>query len=251
MPSDILGSEVLEGPDTARSFRFIPGPIFCELLMADEINRASPRTQSALLQAMQEKQVTTAGQTRDLGAPFLVLATQNPLEQEGTYPLPEAQLDRFLLRIDVGYPDLDTERNIVLATTGLSDDLPDPVFSPADIVAAQRLLAQVPVGQGLMDFVLRLVRACRPGTADAHPLANQHLSWGPGPRASQAFVLAVRAHAVIRGVSAPTMRDVVDLAPAVLSHRMSLKFSAQAAGVSMADVIAQIVADLDAQGQAA
>lgn len=251
MPSDILGSEVLEGPDTARSFRFIPGPIFCELLMADEINRASPRTQSALLQAMQEKQVTTAGQTRDLGAPFLVLATQNPLEQEGTYPLPEAQLDRFLLRIDVGYPDAQTERDIVLATTGVSDAMPDAVFSAADIVAAQRLLTQVPVGQGVLEFVLRLVRACRPDTADAHPLANQYLAWGPGPRASQAFVLAMRAHAVIRGVSAPTLRDVADLAPAVLSHRMSLKFSAQASGVAMADVISQIVADLDAQGQAA
>jgi len=163
MPADILGSEVLEtGADGSRAFKFIEGPIFCQLLMADEINRASPRTQSALLQAMQERQVSVSGQTRDLAKPFHVLATQNPIEQEGTYPLPEAQLDRFLVRIDVGYPDLATEREILLATTGEAEDSVTNVFSAEELLAAQTLLRRMPVGEGVMESILALVRAFRP-----------------------------------------------------------------------------------------
>ena len=167
MPADILGSEVLEESETGhRSFRFIAGPVFCQLLMADEINRASPRTQSALLQAMQEHRVSVAGQYHPLPKPFHVLATQNPLEQEGTYPLPEAQLDRFLLQIDVGYPDLDAERQMLLATTGISDEQASAVLSAAELAAAQRLVRRVPVGESVVEAILTLVRAGRPGSAD-------------------------------------------------------------------------------------
>ena len=169
MPADILGAEVLEtGADGSRAFRFIDGPIFCQLLMADEINRASPRTQSALLQAMQEKEVSVAGQRRILPRPFHVLATQNPIEQEGTYPLPEAQLDRFLLQIDVDYPDRAAEREIILATTGVEEAVAEPVFDAESLMAAQRLIRRLPVGEAVVERILDLVRAARPGTAEAH-----------------------------------------------------------------------------------
>ena len=243
MPADILGSEVLEESDTGRrSFRFIPGPVFCQLLMADEINRASPRTQSALLQAMQEGRVSVAGQYHPLPRPFHVLATQNPLEQEGTYPLPEAQLDRFLLQIDVGYPDLEAERRMLIATTGVSEETVTPVLDAAELLQAQRLVRRIPVGESVVEAILRLVRSGRPEESDV-PEAR-HISWGPGPRASQALMLAVRARALIDGRLAPSVDDVVTLAPPVLRHRMALTFAARADGVGMAQLIDRLVAPL-------
>ncbi len=248
MPSDILGAEVLEtGADGARAFKFIQGPIFCQLLMADEINRASPRTQSALLQAMQEKVVTIAGQERVLAAPFHVLATQNPIEQEGTYPLPEAQLDRFLLQIDVEYPTRDVERQIMLATTGVDDATAEPVFDTDSLLAAQTIIRRIPVGDAVIEAILDLVRAARPDEPEAHPMVKEAVSWGPGPRAAQSLMLAVRARALLNGRLAPTNEDVVALAEPVLKHRMALGFAARAEGKSLSDVITALVSDLSAQ----
>ncbi len=252
MPADILGSEILEkGKDGARTFKFVPGPIFCQLLMADEINRASPRTQSALLQAMQEKKVTVAGEDRDLAAPFHVLATQNPIEQEGTYPLPEAQLDRFLVQIDVPYPDRDTERDILLATTGVSEDDAHAVFSAEELIAAQTLLRRMPVGDSVMELILDLVRACRPDDETASDAVRDHVAWGPGPRAAQALMMTVRAQALLHGRLAPSAQDVLDMALPVLSHRMALTFAARARGESLASLISQATKQLDKAGVAA
>lgn len=242
MPADILGSEVLEtGADGARSFRFIEGPVFCQLLMADEINRASPRTQSALLQAMQEHSISVAGHTRALPSPFHVLATQNPLEQEGTYPLPEAQLDRFLLQVSVGYPDLESERAMLIATTGATDEKPRQILSAEALLKAQRLLRHLPVGETLVEAILGIVRSGRPDTSDVDEV-RRHVSWGPGPRASQALMLAVRARAVLDGRLAPSMDDVLALALPVLRHRMALNFAARAEGVSLDSVIERLCA---------
>ncbi|MDQ2090876.1 AAA family ATPase [Marimonas arenosa] len=238
MPADILGSEVLEtGADGSRTFKFIPGPIFCQLLMADEINRASPRTQSALLQAMQERQVTVAGRDRPLEPPFHVLATQNPIEQEGTYPLPEAQLDRFLVQIDVLYPDRDTEKDILLATTGVAEDEAHNVFSPAELVAAQTLLRRMPVGDAVVEQILDLVRAFRPEDPTASETVRNSVAWGPGPRAAQALMLTVRARAMLQGRLAPSTDDVLAMARPVLSHRMALNFAARARGERLTELI--------------
>ena len=238
MPADILGSEVLEtAPDGARSFRFIEGPIFCQLLMADEINRASPRTQSALLQAMQEKEVTIAGDHKPLPAPFHVLATQNPIEQEGTYPLPEAQLDRFLVKIDVDYPDRDTERGILLATTGTKTAAAHQVFDGASLMAAQSVVRQMPVGEAVVEMILDLVRACRPQDDTAPDTVKNAVAWGPGPRAAQALMLTARARALLDGRLAPSPEDVAALARPVLSHRMALTFAARAEGAVLDQVI--------------
>ncbi|WP_371061011.1 AAA family ATPase [Rhodosalinus sp. 5P4] len=238
MPADILGSEVLEtGEDGSRTFKFIPGPIFCQLLMADEINRASPRTQSALLQAMQEKRVTVAGEDRPLARPFHVLATQNPIEQEGTYPLPEAQLDRFLVQIDVAYPDRATERDILLATTGVEEEEAHAVFTAAELMEAQTLLRRMPVGDSVVEAILDLVRAFRPDDESAPARVRESVAWGPGPRAAQALMLTVRARALLQGRLAPSIEDVMDMARPVLSHRMALRFSARARGDSLADLI--------------
>ena len=240
MPADILGSEVLEtAADGSRAFRFIEGPVFCQLLMADEINRASPRTQSALLQAMQEHEVTVAGVHRPLGRPFHVLATQNPIEQEGTYPLPEAQLDRFLMQVDVDYPDRDTERAILLATTGVERDDPHAVMSAGELIAAQALIRRMPVGETVVNAILDLVRALRPGP-DAAPWVAETLSWGPGPRAAQALMLVTRARAVLNGRFAPTLEDVDAMAAPVLRHRMALSFGARARGETVDGLIARI-----------
>jgi MoxR-like ATPase len=242
MPADILGSEVLEESDSGRrSFRFIPGPVFSQLLMADEINRASPRTQSALLQAMQEGRVSVAGQYHALPRPFHVLATQNPLEQEGTYPLPEAQLDRFLLQIDVGYPDLAAERQMLITTTGISEEQVTPALSANELLGAQRLVRRVPVGESVVEAILNLVRSGRPEESEIAE-ARQHVAWGPGPRASQALMLACRARALLQGRLAPSIYDVVALAPPVLRHRMALNFAAGADGITMAQVIDRLVA---------
>ena len=244
MPADILGSEVLEtSVDGTRNFRFIEGPVFCQLLMADEINRASPRTQSALLQAMQEKEVSIAGEHRPLGAPFHVLATQNPIEQEGTYPLPEAQLDRFLVQIDVPYPDRATERDILIATTGVAEAEATPVFTAAELLDAQTLLRRMPVGDNIVELILDLVRACRPD-ADAPDVIRQNVSWGPGPRAAQALMLTVRAQALLDGRLAPSAEDVLAMAVPVLEHRMALSFAARARGESIADIINRVAADV-------
>jgi MoxR-like ATPase len=237
MPADILGSEVLETDATgARAFRFLEGPIFCQLLMADEINRASPRTQSALLQAMQEKEVTIAGRHRPLGRPFHVLATQNPIEQEGTYPLPEAQLDRFLVQVDVEYPTRDTERDILIATTGAEDAQSTQVFTADELIAAQGVIRRMPVGDKVVEAILDLVRACRPGEPEGRALEGS-LSWGPGPRAAQALMLTVRARALLEGRLAPNVGDVAALARPVLTHRMALSFAARARGENLSQII--------------
>jgi MoxR-like ATPase len=240
MPSDIIGSEVLEeAPGQRRTFRFIKGPIFTQLLMADEINRASPKTQSALLQAMQEHHVTVAGQRHDVPQPFHVLATQNPLEQEGTYPLPEAQLDRFLLEIDVTYPDLAAERRMLYATTGTDERTIESVLTSGELMAIQRLVRQIPVPDKVVEAILRLVRSARPGTG-ASEETDRFVAWGPGPRASQALTLAVRAKALVDGRLAPSIDDVVELAEPVLKHRMALSFAARAEGVELGSLIARL-----------
>ena len=239
MPSDILGTEVLEESQTGRrSFRFISGPVFAQLLMADEINRASPRTQSALLQAMQEQHVTVAGARHDLPKPFHVLATQNPLEQEGTYPLPEAQLDRFLMEIDVDYPDRDAERRILFETTGAEEKLAQAAMNAEILIAAQRLVRRLPVGNSVVEAILSLVRSARPGPEGGD--AGKLISWGPGPRASQSLMLAVRARALLDGRLSPSIDDVLDLAEPILKHRMALTFTARAEGRTIPDVIKQL-----------
>jgi MoxR-like ATPase len=245
MPSDIVGSEVLEeGHGGARSFRFIKGPVFTQLLMADEINRASPKTQSALLQAMQEHHVTVAGHRYDVPTPFHVLATQNPLEQEGTYPLPEAQLDRFLLQVDVNYPDMTAERRMLFATTGTEDRKAQAILTSQELISAQRLVRQIPVGDQIVDAILKLVRSARPGTSDSAPQVNEYVAWGPGPRASQALMLAVRARALMDGRLAPSIDDVIVLAEPILKHRMALSFAARADNVSINDVIENLIKPL-------
>ncbi|OLP57195.1 AAA family ATPase [Rhizobium rhizosphaerae] len=240
MPSDILGSEVMDQDETGRrSFRFVSGPIFTQLLMADEINRASPRTQSALLQAMQEYHVTVAGQRNDLPRPFHVLATQNPLEQEGTYPLPEAQLDRFLLQVDVDYPSLAAERQILLETTGTGESAVRSVMTARQLLEIQQLIRQMPVSDSVVDAILALVRSARPG--QGHAETDRHVAWGPGPRAGQALMLCARARALFDGRLAPSIDDVAALAEPVLQHRMALTFAARAEGMSVRDVIGGLV----------
>ncbi|MDG1826215.1 MAG: MoxR family ATPase [Henriciella sp.] len=224
MPGDILGSEVLdEGADGSRAFRFIKGPIFTSLLMADEINRASPRTQSALLQAMQEKHVTVAGVRYDLPAPFHVLATQNPIEQEGTYPLPEAQLDRFLLKVDVTYPDLDTERRILIETTGSDEQTVQTALNAQQLIDLQNLVRQMPVGESVLNAILTLIRDARPEQS-SDDRVRRFVDWGPSPRAGQALMLACRARALLRGRLAPSIEDVEALAEPCLAHRMGMRY---------------------------
>ncbi|TCP90248.1 MoxR-like ATPase [Rhizobium sp. PP-CC-2G-626] len=245
MPSDILGSEVMDQDETGRrSFRFVPGPIFTQLLMADEINRASPRTQSALLQAMQEYHVTVAGQRNDLPRPFHVLATQNPLEQEGTYPLPEAQLDRFLMQVDVDYPELAAERRILLETTGTQESSVKAVLDAPKLMGIQNLIRQMPVSETVVDAILTLVRSARPGHGNAD--TDRHVAWGPGPRAGQSLMLTARARALYDGRLAPSIDDIAALAEPVLQHRMALTFAARAEGMSVRDVIAGLVKTLKA-----
>ena len=240
MPSDILGSEVMEQDESGRrSFRFIHGPIFAQLLMADEINRASPRTQSALLQSMQEYHVTVAGARHDLPAPFHVLATQNPLEQEGTYPLPEAQLDRFLMQIDILYPEIEAERRILIETTGVEDARPENALTPERLKEIQHLIRRMPVPGSVVEAILKLVRSARPGQGNAD--TDRRVAWGPGPRASQALTLCARARALYDGRLAPSIDDVHALAEPVLQHRMALTFAARAEGMTVRDVVAKLV----------
>ncbi|WP_349362617.1 MAG: MoxR family ATPase [Roseitalea porphyridii] len=244
MPADILGSEVLEeDEDGKRHFRFVKGPIFTQLLMADEINRASPRTQSALLQSMQEYHVTVAGKHYDLPAPFHVLATQNPLEQEGTYPLPEAQLDRFLMQIDISYPQIEAERQILLDTTGMNAAVARPVISSTRLQELQTLVRRMPVPESVVEAILELVRAARPGTGTE--TTDRHVAWGPGPRASQSLMLCARARALYQGRYAPSVDDVRALAEPILQHRMALTFAARAEGMTVPTVIAGLVGTLE------
>ena len=242
MPADILGSEILStAADGSKSFSFLKGPVFSQLLMADEINRASPRTQSALLQAMQEYQVSVGGTTYDLPRPFHVMATQNPLEQEGTYPLPEAQLDRFMLQINIGYPEGADERRMMLATTGVAEEKATPVFTADEIIAAQKIIRQLPIGQKVVDGILTLVQSGRPEQTEIADV-KKFVNWGPGPRAAQTFMLAARAHALLDGRFTPSMDDVLDLAPAVLRHRMALHFAARAEGKTLDDIMEAMAA---------
>ncbi len=242
MPSDILGSEILdESASGARAFRFVKGPIFTSLLMADEINRASPRTQSALLQAMQERHVTVAGASYDLPKPFHVLATQNPIEQEGTYPLPEAQLDRFLLKIDVDYPDAETERRILVETTGTGDAVVRPVLDAGKLIAMQSLVRRMPVPETVLEAILRLVRSARPEQSD-HPQVKKRVDWGPSPRAGQALMLAARSRALLRGRLAPSLDDIQALAEPALGHRMALAYDPTGQGGSLSALIQELAA---------
>jgi MoxR-like ATPase len=243
MPADILGSEVLDDLHGKRAFRFIPGPVFCQLLMADEINRASPRTQSALLQSMQEHHVTVAGERHDLPQPFHVLATQNPIEQEGTYPLPEAQLDRFLVQVDISYPPLDAERRMLFSTTGNEESQPVAVLTTADLMTAQKLTRDIPVGEQVTDAILKVVRAARP-SAEASKMVNDNVAWGPSPRAAQALMLCAKARAVLQGRLSPSVEDVIALLEPVFKHRMALNFSARADGVTVQNVIAHLAQTL-------
>lgn len=240
MPADILGSEILDEDQKGnRKFKFIPGPIFTQLLMADEINRASPRTQSALLQAMQEHHVTIAGHRHDMPKPFHVLATQNPLEQEGTYPLPEAQLDRFLMQVDVPYPSDEAEKRILLETTGRDENTAQSVLNTKALIEIQELVRTMPVSDKVVDAILELVRSARPGHGDE--VVDNAVSWGPGPRAGQAMMLCARARALYDGRLAPSIDDVAELAQPVLQHRMALSFTARAEGMKVQDVIATLV----------
>lgn len=244
MPADILGSEVLEEDDKGkRSFRFIKGPVFTQFLMADEINRASPRTQSALLQAMQERRVSVSGHEHVLPQPFHVLATQNPLEQEGTYPLPEAQLDRFLMQIDVDYPTLSAEREVILATTTNNEQKAAALFKQKELLEIQSIVKDMPIGESVVEAILTIVRRGRPGE-EASALVNEYVEWAPGPRASQALMLASRAKALLEGRTTPSIDDVIELSAPVLKHRMALNYQARSNGVTLSDVIKDMTAGL-------
>jgi len=241
MPGDIIGSEVLEENENGkRHFRFIKGPLFCQLFMADEINRASPRTQSALLQAMQERRVSIGGHYHELPQPFHVLATQNPLEQEGTYPLPEAQLDRFFMEINVDYPERDAERDILLSTTGTTSKTPTQIFSSDELLKAQDLVRSVPVSETVLEAILTLVREGRPETSSLE-FVQRHVAWGPGPRASQALMLGIRARCILHKRLSPSLDDVICLAAPILRHRMALNFAARAEGVSLSHIIDNLI----------
>jgi len=241
MPSDIIGSEVLdESQSGERSFRFVKGPVFTQLLMADEINRASPRTQSALLQAMQEREVSVAGQRHKLPAPFHVLATQNPIEQEGTYPLPEAQLDRFLLKIDVTYPDLDTERKILIETTGLEDAQPQAALTADGLMDLQALVRKMPVGEKVLEAILKLIREARPEQSSDERVKSL-VDWGPSPRAGQALMLAARSRALLRGRLAPSLEDVEALAEPALGHRMAMRYDPTGEAPALEELINDLV----------
>lgn len=244
MPTDILGSEILEESTKGkRSFKFIEGPVFSQFLLADEINRASPRTQSALLQAMQERIVTVAGKNYELPEPFHVLATQNPIEQEGTYPLPEAQLDRFLMQINITYADKNAEKQMLIATTGTEELAPKKIISSKQLIAAQKLIRSIPVGDQVIEAILDLVTNARPETSKLKTVKN-NLSWGPGPRASQSMMIACRARAVMQGRLAPSIDDVIALAEPILKHRMNLNYSARADGNSLSNIISELVRTL-------
>jgi len=243
MPTDITGTEVIEEDRTTgkRVFRFVRGPIFANVVLADEINRTPPKTQAALLQAMQERAVTAGGKTLALTPPFFVLATQNPIEQEGTYPLPEAQLDRFMLELAIGYPSRAEEEEVAMRTTGEATPDVATVVSATELISLQGLVRRVPVSQSLVSYAVRLARATRPGAEDALPVTNRYVSWGAWPRASQYLVLGAKARAAARGEPIPSYDDIRAVAPAVLAHRIVLNFEAEADGRAPRDVVAELV----------
>lgn len=234
MPSDILGSETL---DQNRQFQFIKGPIFSNIILADEINRTPPKTQAALLEAMQEYSVTVAGQHHSLQKPFFVLATQNPIEQEGTYPLPEAQLDRFMFNLRVQYPSFQSEIDIVKATTGQQKVTVQPVLNATEILAYQELVRRVPVTDNVIEYAVKLVHLSRPGESMAAEVTNKYIEWGAGPRASQNLILAAKCHALLKGKYAPDIEDVQEVAVPVLRHRLIKNFKAEAEGLEIEDII--------------
>jgi MoxR-like ATPase len=243
MPSDITGTEVLEEDRSTgrRMFRFVRGPIFANVVLADEINRTPPKTQAALLQAMQERAVTAAGETMKLDRPFFVLATQNPIEQEGTYPLPEAQLDRFMLELRIGYPSRQEEEQIAMQTTGAAEPVVRPVLSGADLVTLQRLVRRVPAPPSLVSYAVRLARSTRPEDESAPELTRRYVSWGAGPRASQYLVLGAKARAALSGRGMPDLEDVRAVAPSVLRHRLVPSFQAEADGRTAADLVSELI----------
>ena len=243
MPSDITGTEVIQEDRATRErhFKFVQGPVFANVVLADEINRTPPKTQAALLQAMQERKVTIGGQTYDLPQPFFVLATQNPIEQEGTYPLPEAQLDRFLFQINIGYPAFDEEKAIVARTTTEATDGASPVLNAEDIKAAQAIVRRAPVADSVIDYAVRLVRATRPDDTGAPEAIKKWVGWGAGPRASQSLVLAAKARALLKGNMTPSVEDVRALALPVLRHRIVLSFQAQADGVPVDRILNELI----------
>ncbi|MBX2972335.1 MAG: AAA family ATPase [Flavobacteriales bacterium] len=238
MPSDIIGSEVL---DQDRRFRFVRGPIFANIILADEINRTPPKTQAALLEAMQEKAVTAAGATHPLQEPFFVLATQNPIEQEGTYPLPEAQLDRFMFNIWVDYPTYAEELAIVKATTGDSKPQLNPVLSAEDILTYQGLVRRIPVADNVLEYAVKLATRTRPGSPDAPAIIKDHVSWGAGPRASQYLVVGAKCHALARGKFSPDIDDVQAVAVPILRHRLVRNYKAEAEGVTVERIVSGIL----------
>ena len=234
MPSDILGSEIL---DQNRQFKFIKGPIFSNIILADEINRTPPKTQAALLEAMQERSVTVSGNHYKLGLPFFVLATQNPIEQEGTYPLPEAQLDRFMFSINLEYPTFKEEVEVVKSTTGAVQQKVSAIFSNEDIIAIQKLIRKIPVTDNVIEYAVRLVGKTRPKSAEATEMVKSFLDWGAGPRASQNLILAAKAHAAVKGKYSPDIEDVRAVAIPILSHRIVKNYKAEAEGISVSDII--------------
>ncbi|NOY80311.1 MAG: MoxR family ATPase [Kiritimatiellaeota bacterium] len=248
MPADITGSEILQqqkGEGGRRVFEFAPGPIFANLVLADEINRAPPKTQSALLEAMQEKQVTAAGKVFPLDEPFLVFATQNPIEHEGTYPLPEAQLDRFFFQLNITYPARDEERDIVVRTTGRATPAAEQAIGATDVLALQDAVADVPLPEHVLDTILHIVRRSRPDSTEADKFVKQYVAWGAGPRASQNLTRAAKALAFLHGRPAASIEEVVDAAPAVLRHRIIPNYNAVGEGVSAADIIEHILGGIE------
>ncbi len=243
MPSDITGTEVIQEDKATRErqFKFIQGPIFSNVVLADEINRTPPKTQAALLQAMQERRVTIGGQTYPLPEPFFVLATQNPIEQEGTYPLPEAQLDRFLFQINIGYPSITEEKEIVAKTTQVTDVSPKAVLNDKEIKAMQTIVRRVPVADSVVDYAVRLVRASRPQEAGASEIVKKWIGWGAGPRASQSLILAAKARALLNGQLTPSIEDVRAMALPVMRHRIVLSFQAQAENIPADHVLSELL----------
>ena len=244
MPTDIVGSEILQTDSGGgRDFKFVPGPIFANLLLADEINRTPPKTQAALLEAMQEKQVTVSGETRALDEPFIVFATQNPIEQEGTYPLPEAQLDRFFFNIHIDYPSIEDEEEIVKRTTGRVSDQAEPILDAAGVLALQDATLDVPLPDNVIQYILRVVHRSRPGTEGSSSFINDYVDYGAGPRASQCLARAARALALLRGQSAASEQEVRDVALPILRHRVIPNYNATGEGITVKDVIGKLLED--------
>ncbi|MDD4596745.1 MAG: AAA family ATPase [Lentimicrobiaceae bacterium] len=238
MPSDIIGTEIL---DENRRFRFVKGPVFANIILADEINRTPPKTQSALLEAMQEKAVTVAGESHHLSEPFFVLATQNPIEQEGTYPLPEAQLDRFMFNIWLNYPSFEQEVDVVKNTTTGKVVLPEVALSADEILYFQSLIRRIPVPDNVYEYAVKLVSRTRPGTPDAHPWANLYLTWGAGPRASQYLILGAKCHGAINGKYSPDIEDVKAVATSILRHRLVRNYKAEAEGIGIEAIVNELL----------